>query len=370
MPGAESENVDPAHNSPPRSASSLPSIPVAASSSESASPSSSSPSSLPPLSLTYPPLSAAAQAAGRCTIVGFGSLLSERSARSTFPLLTDFRPGMIDGYRRIFAHVAPIFIERNIAKLETKEMSSLSVEPSPGTKLCVSVFEIPLSELPAFYSRELEFRWMFVPVLNADGDAIDPKAINGEGMICAAYASDEELRRERLGYGEEIWKHLFGRWGVQQVWRNDILPCPTYMRHVVLAAAGMDERLREMKRLDGEAMNDTVDRIEWGEQPVNDRNGSTAQSTTVAVTSSEGTDGSASSTPASSQSQLHSSSSSSRIVTADYISLPVGPFMRCVLHRTFLADRTTTLGDYITRIKPNIMIEARPPPSLEQRYSG
>jgi len=30
---------------------------------------------------------------GKMTVAGFGSLLSERSARSTFPELNDFRPG-------------------------------------------------------------------------------------------------------------------------------------------------------------------------------------------------------------------------------------------------------------------------------------
>ena len=35
------------------------------------------------------------------TIVGLGSLLSERSSRTTFPNLANFRLARIDGFRRV-----------------------------------------------------------------------------------------------------------------------------------------------------------------------------------------------------------------------------------------------------------------------------
>jgi hypothetical protein len=41
---------------------------------------------------------------GLMTIAGFGSLLSETSARSTFPELRSFRQGRLRGWRRVFAH--------------------------------------------------------------------------------------------------------------------------------------------------------------------------------------------------------------------------------------------------------------------------
>lgn len=44
----------------------------------------------------------------------------ERSARSTFPDLINFRVAKLNGFRRVFAHAAPIFFERGIAKPETK----------------------------------------------------------------------------------------------------------------------------------------------------------------------------------------------------------------------------------------------------------
>ncbi|KAK3016351.1 hypothetical protein RJ639_005735, partial [Escallonia herrerae] len=68
---------------------------------------------------------------GHVSICGFGSLLS----------------GILNGFRRVFAHVAPIFFDRGIAIAETKEISSLSVEPFEGETLLVTVFEIQRSEV-------------------------------------------------------------------------------------------------------------------------------------------------------------------------------------------------------------------------------
>ena len=61
-------------------------------------------------------------------VIGFGSLLSEKSARSTFPSLSDFKPVRVDGYRRVFTHPTAIFFERGIADKESKRMASLSIE--------------------------------------------------------------------------------------------------------------------------------------------------------------------------------------------------------------------------------------------------
>ena len=92
------------------------------------------------------------------SIVGFGSLLSLNSARSTFPELSNFRVCKLYGYRRCFAHVAPIFMKRGIAIMETKEIASLSVEPlnvASTSPIIVTQFEIPATEeaITAFVER-------------------------------------------------------------------------------------------------------------------------------------------------------------------------------------------------------------------------
>ncbi|XWS08550.1 hypothetical protein CRYUN_Cryun40dG0012100 [Craigia yunnanensis] len=162
---------------------------------------------------------------GHISICGFGSLLSERSARSTFPNLLNFRIAKLNGFRRVFAHVAPIFFDRGIAKPETKEISSLSVEPCEGQTLIVTVFEIKISEIPAFIERELEFRFLAVLPETLDGEPFANPAV-----LCARY-SDEEFFQIRCKGSKDIYFQHYGRYNIDKIWRDDILPCRVYLRH-------------------------------------------------------------------------------------------------------------------------------------------
>ncbi|KAK4265815.1 hypothetical protein QN277_026817 [Acacia crassicarpa] len=217
---------------------------------------------------------------GYLSICGFGSLLSERSARSTFPDLVNFRVARLNEFRRVFAHVAPVFFERGIAKPETKEISSLSVEPCVGESLIVTVFEITKSEIPAFMRRELEFRFLAVLPETLDGASLDYPAV-----LCARY-SDEEFFNVRCRGSKEIYFQQYGRWNIDRIWRDDVLPCRVYLRHCVLAA----------KNLGDAAYNNFMD-------------------------------------------------------------------------HTFLADRKTTIREYLATTGSGIM-EEEPPDSLKQRYGG
>ncbi|KAB1213931.1 hypothetical protein CJ030_MR5G017194 [Morella rubra] len=182
---------------------------------------------------------------GLISICGFGSLLSvsivlsiflwrpERSARSTFPCLINFRVARLNGFRRVFAHAAPIFFERGIAKPETREISSLSVEPCEGETLIVTVFEIQKSEIPSFIERELEFRFLAVLPETLNGKPFDKPAV-----LCARY-SDEEFFQVRCKGSKEIYFQHYGRYNIHKIWQDDILPCRVYLRHCVLAAKNL-----------------------------------------------------------------------------------------------------------------------------------
>ncbi|GAB4843065.1 hypothetical protein Ancab_013044 [Ancistrocladus abbreviatus] len=172
---------------------------------------------------------------GYIIICGFGSLLSERSARSTFPELKNFRVGRLKGFRRVFAHVAPIFFERGIAKPDTKEISSLSVEPCEGEMLIVTVFEVQKSEIPAFIKREIEFRFSAV-----SPETLDGKPFTNPAVLCARY-SDEEFFNVRCKGSKEMFYQLYGRHGIDKIWRDDTLPCRAYLRHCVLAAKNLGD---------------------------------------------------------------------------------------------------------------------------------
>ncbi|KAJ4802097.1 hypothetical protein LUZ62_014663 [Rhynchospora pubera] len=169
------------------------------------------------------------------SICGFGSLLSERSARSTFPHLLNFRLAQLRGFRRVFAHVAPIFFDRGIANPHTGEISSLSVEPCQHELLIVTVFEINIHDVPSFLKREEEFRFLAVYPEGLDGTPFPNRAV-----LCARY-SDEEYFQVRCQGSKEIYHDRYGRYNIQKIWRDDILPCRIYLRHCVLAAKNLGE---------------------------------------------------------------------------------------------------------------------------------
>ncbi|XP_044484976.1 uncharacterized protein LOC123210586 [Mangifera indica] len=184
------------------------------------------------------------------SICGFGSLLSEHSARNTFPDLINFRAAKLNGFRRVFAHTAPVFFERGIAKPETKEISSLSVEPFEGETLIVTVFEIQKSEIPAFIRREHEFRFLAV-----FPETLDGKPSTNPAVLCAR-SSDEEFFQIRCKGSKEIYFQHYGQYNIDKIWRDDILPCRVYLRHCVLAA----------KNLGNEAYNNFLDHTFLGDR--------------------------------------------------------------------------------------------------------
>ncbi|GBF99319.1 hypothetical protein Rsub_12100 [Raphidocelis subcapitata] len=186
---------------------------------------------------------------GLMTVAGFGSLLSERSARSTFPDLGNFRPARLRGWRRVFAHTADVFFARGIARPSTREISSLSCEPRPRAELVVALFEVPFSPLAvqAFIQREHEFRFVAVRPTALDGARQERLAV-----LCAAN-TDEEYRARRCPPDE--WARRWGRYGIDRVWRDDVLPCRVYLRHCVLAAKGFCPEAYE-SFLDGTFLSD------------------------------------------------------------------------------------------------------------------
>jgi len=179
-----------------------------------------------------------ADADGMITVAGFGSLLSETSARSTFDTVSNFRQGRLRGFRRVFAHAAPIFFTRGIAREETLEYSSLSVEPtSSSSSIVVTLFEMHASEVPAFIERELEFRFLAVQPEPLDAGS-ESGGVLRSAVLCARF-SDEEFRRDRCRGSEAEYEARYGRFGIDRIWDDRLLPCRVYLRHCVLASRAL-----------------------------------------------------------------------------------------------------------------------------------
>ena len=185
------------------------------------------------------------------TILGLGSLLSERSSGLTFPNLVNFRLGRVPNHRRVFMHPAAIFFERGIAKMDTLEISSLSCEECDGASFVCSVFEVPKDEIlvegnedekgtiipsHAYLEREEEFDIIEVPYLEMDYDQSTTT-----GILCRRWTDGLYAQR----WGTDRLAQKYGPHGITSIWDDwtkpdsGILPCAAYLRHCVLAAEKM-----------------------------------------------------------------------------------------------------------------------------------
>eukprot|EP00927_Polykrikos_kofoidii_P034021 TRINITY_DN28864_c0_g1_i1.p1 TRINITY_DN28864_c0_g1~~TRINITY_DN28864_c0_g1_i1.p1 ORF type:complete len:239 (+),score=21.92 TRINITY_DN28864_c0_g1_i1:27-719(+) len=170
------------------------------------------------------------------TVIGFGSLLSQRSALTTFPTLQNFRFARVRGVRRVFRHPAGIFYERGIVPTE-REFCSLSVEPCEGHSLVVSVMEIEGVDEPALAKREEEYDLVPTPFFSLEGDTDEPE---GVGLMCLPFSAESDKETFIQRWGAERWESSYGRWGHETIWGipadSGALPCPVYLRSCVLAA--------------------------------------------------------------------------------------------------------------------------------------
>ncbi|EPS59444.1 hypothetical protein M569_15363, partial [Genlisea aurea] len=89
--------------------------------------------------------------------------------------------------------------------------------------------------VPSFIEREHEFRFL----------AVTPETFNGlfyatPSVLCARY-SDEEYFLNRCQGNVDVLYQQYGRYGIEKIWVDDILPCRLYLRHCVLAAKNLSE---------------------------------------------------------------------------------------------------------------------------------
>lgn len=198
------------------------------------------------------------------TIIGYGSLLSEKSARTTFPDLINFRRGRVRNYRRVFGHPGSIFFRNGIADLPTLQIAAVDAEYDPGNPgFVVSAFDIPNKEgtdqpSRAFQKREAVYDFAKVPLLSLDGT----ERSENEGWISVRSTDHRYIEK----WGNERFQNQFVNYGVHTIWNwppdSGMLPCAVYLRHCYLAAkSGGLECLESF--LDETFLNDRMTTIRW-----------------------------------------------------------------------------------------------------------
>lgn len=163
------------------------------------------------------------------SVVGYGSLLSEQSARQTVPELDNFRLVRVPGYRRIFNKVGVVFFSRHGASEANLDIASCSTEPAHDTEIICCQFECSEEAFAELYEREHRFRWIEVDTVSLK------QAEDATGRMCTGY-SDAEYRLNKCITASEYHRRV-GQFYSGPLWREDILPFPRYLAFCLQSAA-------------------------------------------------------------------------------------------------------------------------------------
>ena len=166
-------------------------------------------------------------------IAGYGSLMSEPSARETVPDLTGFELCRIHGYERVFDKVAMVFFQRHGATADRRDIAALSTRPAPGRAMIGCRFGVPDEAMPALFEREHRYHWVMAETVALDGS--DPRPARMTTAI-----TDEDYRLNKCVTEAEYHRRV-GRYYGGPIRRDDVLPFPTYLAHVVRAVRGVSD---------------------------------------------------------------------------------------------------------------------------------
>ncbi|MGM0422024.1 MAG: hypothetical protein ACQEQL_02890 [Pseudomonadota bacterium] len=161
------------------------------------------------------------------TIIGFGSLLSEESARRTCPSLSNFRLGKVYGYGRVFNKVDP-----NSENLNSENIANWALIDKADNITLVTLFEIDHEDYPAFARREVDYDLRCVKYTELETE------IKGEGIACCAFDDDAEFHAYLKDHPIQKERYEARQTGPYKgpVWRSDILPRPKYLAFCLEAA--------------------------------------------------------------------------------------------------------------------------------------
>ena len=163
------------------------------------------------------------------SIIGYGSLLSELSARETVPGLKNFRIVEVPGFRRIFNKVGIVFFSRHQADPHSLEIASCSTLKDNHSSIICCQFECSDTEYQSLYEREHRFDWIEV-------NTISQTRVKSQGIICTT-STDREYRHTKC-VSEQDYHERVGQYYSGKLWRDDILPYPRYLAFCLQAAEG------------------------------------------------------------------------------------------------------------------------------------
>ena len=168
-------------------------------------------------------------------VVGYGTLLSEASARRTAPSVARFRVVRVPGYLKVFNKVSPAWRARYDGK-DPLAIAVLAARERAGASFLGTAFEVDEQDFLALFEREHHYRWVEVACNEDDGSATT-------GRMCAEW-TDADYRLNRC-VTEAEYERRIGRHYDGVLWRDDVLPSPPYLEACLEAARTLGREVYE-----------------------------------------------------------------------------------------------------------------------------
>eukprot|EP01126_Amoeba_proteus_P060072 TRINITY_DN7915_c0_g1_i2.p1 TRINITY_DN7915_c0_g1~~TRINITY_DN7915_c0_g1_i2.p1 ORF type:complete len:281 (-),score=38.15 TRINITY_DN7915_c0_g1_i2:97-939(-) len=125
---------------------------------------------------------------GTVTIVGLGSLVSQKSARKSFEF-TNFRFGTVEGYARIYNCANWINTEWGDSRYSSGEVCALAFAQIPGTVSRIALMDVPFPEgVEGFLHRETSYNILEVSYKDDDGT-------EGIALACGECTDDNHMNQ-------------------------------------------------------------------------------------------------------------------------------------------------------------------------------
>lgn len=156
------------------------------------------------------------------SLFGYGSLISEDSARSTCPNLQNFHHVYAKDVARIFGKVNLQSLLRGEGNLETMEVSPVILVEKEDALTYGCSFDIPVDEWPAIKAREFDYGEGEITVF--DIKTHTPKTVR----TFFGLRTDDDIPKNTemaKAYWHDTRQHYQGK-----IYRNDVLPEPLYLK--------------------------------------------------------------------------------------------------------------------------------------------
>ncbi len=160
------------------------------------------------------------------TVAGYGSLLSEPSAKTSCPSLKNYRLGILPNWQRIFNKVHPFLLETESTLPCLKRSAAVTIRPATGINTQVALIDIPEDELDHYFRREHDYDFTDVTVKLTDGSTIS-------ALTCISFKNEEDYIARCSERSTQIWAEIRQKHNYDgPVYCDDILPDTAYITRI------------------------------------------------------------------------------------------------------------------------------------------